>query len=203
MDSLLCPLHSIQFGLFYSFLYGFSKLKFFPFHIENLSNFCRHKYDHLTANFTKFPILFLACFGHLEPLCAGLDRGSPGKNGRSTRAGLAQSGLRMVAHHFELSDLIGTWLLTWLNLLTYLLVDSQRIYWPKNAVQGNTFPVKIDKLLNFPPKSALRVWKLTNCFISRLSHLPRSDLAQPNPKNFCIAFWSFEYVLHVLKLSNL
>ena len=126
----------------------FSKFKSFPFHTENLSNCCRHKYDHWPANFTNFPILFLACFGRLEPLCAGLDRGSPGKNGRSTRAGLAQSGLRMVAHHFDLSDSIGTWLLTWLNLLSYV-VDSQRIHWPKDTVQGNTFPVKIDKLLNF------------------------------------------------------
>ena len=147
----------------------FRKLKSFTFHTENLSNCCRHKYDRWPTNFTNFSTLFLACFGHLEPLWAGLDRGSPGKNGRSTRAGLAQSGLRMVAHHFDLSDSIGTWLLTWLNLLTYLLVDSQRIYWPKDAVHtGQHFScenwqiikfstwiypegVKIDKLFNFPP----------------------------------------------------
>ena len=148
---------------------SFRKLKTFTFHTENLSNCCRHKYDRWPTNFTNFSTLFLACFGHLEPLWAGLDRGSPGKNGRSTRAGLAQSGLRMVAHHFDLSDSIGTWLLTWLNLLTYLLVDSQRIYWPKDAVHtGQHFScenwqiikfsawiypegVKIDKLFNFPP----------------------------------------------------
>ena len=147
----------------------FSKFKSFPFHTENLSNCCRHKYDHWPANFTNFSILFLACFGHLEPLCAGLDRGSPGRNGRSTRAGLAQSGLRMVAHHFDLSDSIGTWLLTWLNLLSYLVCSwfpthplTERYCtrqhfscenWQIIKFSAWIYPegVKIDKLFNFPP----------------------------------------------------